>query len=284
MQAIHDAEVNREQSVFNLLSMTPITFYGKVVDEKNNPIAGAMAKMSAADHPYGIGSKYERITDESGLFSISGIHGAGLSVTVSKEGYYSLPQSWGDFGYAFRDGEDKPPHTDPNDPAIFVLRKMGETEPLIMVHKEVRIDKNGVPVAMDLHTGKTYGLTNSDIQVQSWTQNQGIVPGSGKHYDWRCVITVPGGGLQARTGSQFDFTAPTDGYQPGDEISMSATDPKWSSRQKREYYLKLANGEYARISFTMATGGYNLFGITSYLNPQPGHRNLEANPDATQSK
>jgi len=81
-----------------------------------------------------------------------------------------------------------------------------------------------------------------------------------------------------RTGNQFDFTAPIDGYQSSDEIDMSASDSHWSSNQSREYYLKLADGEYARMRFVVATAGYNGFALTSYLNPTPGHRNLEYNP------
>jgi hypothetical protein len=91
---------------------------------------------------------------------------------------------------------------------------------------------------------------------------------------------VPGGGIQTRTG-EFDFEAPLDGYQSNDEIDMSASAPHWSYLANREYFLKLANGDFARISFTMCAGGENFFIVTSYLNPKPGHRNLEANPDTT---
>jgi hypothetical protein len=236
--------------------------------------------MTAADHFLGDGSKYEQTSDENGLFSISGIHGMGLVVTVTKKGYYFLPQSNASFGYAHGAGE-LPPHTDPNDPAVFILRKMGETESLIMINKDIEISRTGTPVFMDLHTGRTYGLTNGDVQVQSWTHDKEVPPN--QKYDWRCQITVPGGGLQPRTGD-FDFTAPEDGYQPSDEIDMSASDPKWKSSESREYFLKLPNGEFARISFTMGAGGYNTFDIISYLNPQPEHRNLEYDPNQQTDK
>ena len=87
-----------------------------------------------------------------------------------------------------------------------------------------------------------------------------------------------GGGLQSRAGGEFDFIAPEDGYQPSDEINMSASDPNWRGTTTHEYFLKLANGDYARINFSIGAGGYNTFEITSYLNPQPGHRNLEFDP------
>lgn len=278
IKAAHEAEIKREQSVVSLWILTPITFYGKVVDEKNAPIEGAKIVLNAANQPYGVGSNYEKTSDSSGLFSISGIHGVGLTVTVSKQGYYSLPQSWGNFGYAMHGGNFKSPHNDPNDPAVFVLRKMGETESLIVQNKNVKTSRLGAPVLMDLHSGKTYGLTNGDIQIQTWTQDQNAPPGAGPHYDWRYLITVPGGGIQPRTGD-FNFTAPDNGYQPTDEVKMSASDAAWDSRVTREYFLILASGEYARISFTMYAGGDNFFTITSYLNPTPGHRNLEYNPN-----
>jgi hypothetical protein len=175
-------------------------------------------------------------------------------------------------------GDLMPPHPDESAPAIFVLRKMGETEALIVQNRNVKISKTGTPVSMDLRTGSTYGAYSPDIQVQAWTQDQGIAPGTYKHYDWRCVITVPGGGLQTRTGADFDFQAPADGYRPTDEIDMPSTANPWSSRLSREYFVKLANGEYARMSLTMHAGGDHFFSLTSYLNPTPGHRNLEFNP------
>jgi len=65
---------------------------------------------------------------------------------------------------------------------------------------------------------------------------------------------------------------------------MSASDPQWKSSQRREYFLKLANGTYARIDFGIGAGGYNTFELISYVNPAPGHRNLEYDPNATQPK
>jgi hypothetical protein len=283
MRAAHEAEVNREKGMWTLLFATPITFYGKVIDEKKNPVAGAYAKIETDDFSMGPGKKYERITDLDGLFSISGVHGLGLTIAVSKDGYYIIPESYGNFGYAPGTGQS-PPHTDPNDPAIFVLRKRGITEPLIVQNKSIPLDKIGTPIPMDLRTGRAYGLPNPDIQVQAWTQDQNIVPGSAKPYDWKCIITVPGGGIQPRTGDEFNFTAPTDGYQPSDEITMAASDPHWMSNQSREYFLKLANGTYARISFVMGAGGNNGCDITSYLNPTAGHTNLEYDPNQSVSK
>ena len=52
---------------------------------------------------------------------------------------------------------------------------------------------------------------------------------------------------------------------------------KWQPQAERSYFLKLANGCYARIEFKMIAGGDHYFKIESYLNPS-GSRNLEYDP------
>jgi hypothetical protein len=275
MQAAHDAQVKREEDMIHALMQTPITFCGKVVDEKGSPIAGAKATLYPADNDNtsGPGSKYERTSDGNGLFSITGIHGLGLAVDVSKEGYYQLHQSRGNFGYATGTGE-MPPHRDSNNPAIFVLRKMGETEALIVAKKEVSLARDGTPGHMDFQTGNTGQGTGGDIQVAVWSTD---TPGTRQRYDWRCEITVPGGGL-IRRSEGFNFEAPADGYQSEETIDMPASTPNWSDLFNQEYFVQLPSGQYARIEFRLAAGGYNFFNITSYLNPTPGDRNLEYDP------
>jgi len=262
---------------------TPIAFYGKVVDTDGNPVVDATASISMVDTagPGEGHTKFVKKSDVQGLFSALG-HGLGLVVQVNKDGYYSIDKSRGNFAYVKGAGQ-LAVYNDPQAPAIFVLRKIGEAEPLIKIQRNVNIKKDGAstdgtPVQMNLTTGHTYHETNGDIIVQAWIYNEGIPPNGNHPYNWKCKITVPNGGLQPRTGSEFDFIAPESGYQPSDEINMPASNSQWRDNAKREYFLKLSNGDYARLSFTIGTGGYNSFEITSYLNPVPDHRNLEFDP------
>jgi len=274
----HQAEMEREKKVWNLWLATPITFYGKVVDTDGNPVADATASISMVDTA-GPGEGHTKLIKKSnvqGLFSASG-HGLGLTVQVSKDGYYSIDQSVGDFAYVKGAGQ-LAVYNDPKAPAVFMLRKMGETEPLIMIHRDIIVPKDGTPTQMDLTTGHTYNVTHGDIMVQAWTHNEGIPPNGNHPYDWKCKITVLRGGLQPRTGGEFDFIAPESGYQPSDEINMPASMASWSSSVSRSYFLQLGNGDYTRIDFQMIAGGDHFFAITSYLNPVPGHRNLEFDP------
>jgi len=278
MQKSNEAQVRYQSHVFQLLLLTPIVFYGKVVDTDGNPITGAKADISAADHIGEGDSMYERTTDSNGLFSIW-THGMGLVINVSKDGYYTLKESAGNFDYAYV-GHATNPHTNSKDPAIFVLRKRGDAEPMIMFQEYVKTPRNGNPSQVNLTTGGSGVYEHhGDIQVEAWTHDKDDPSRGNGRYDWKCQITVLGGGLQPRTGGEFDFIAPTDGYQPSDEIDMPADAAQWSRSASRSYFLKLANGTYARIDFTMRAEVDHFFDITSYLNPAVGHRNLEFDPD-----
>jgi len=257
---------------------SPISFWGKVVDQNQQPVDGVHIHYEAVDRPWESGDKYDGSSDETGLFLISGVHGIGLYVRVSKEGYYQL----GDKSMrGFHTGSSDMPTKD--NPAIFELRKMGETEPLIVKGVGKKIARDGTPVQINLTTGQTYNVQNGDMQVQAWTNDASVPVNSGLHYDWRCKITIPGGGLQPRAGD-FNFEAPSAGYQPSDEIDMPANDIQWRDNAKRSYFLQLKNGEYARIDFQMIAGGDHFFEITSYLNPIPGHRDLEYDPKQAVTK
>jgi hypothetical protein len=264
---------------------TPIRFYGKVIDTDGHPVPSAQIHVSFAEFPYSPGVRDDTTSDENGNFWVLG-HGAGIVIMTSKAGYYTLNESRGNFD-TWPPGAGDYWHSSSSNPILFKLRKLGVCEPLIEHGDElglsIKIAGDGTPISMDLTAGRAYRLTNGDIQVQAWINDQGIPPGTYRHFDWRFKISVPGGGLQLRNG-EFDFQAPQDGYAPSDEIGVSASDPKWNSGASREYFLKLATGKYARIKLMIAVGGNEDFSITSFLNPQPGHRNLEYDPNLRADK
>jgi hypothetical protein len=105
-----------------------------------------------------------------------------------------------------------------------------------------------------------------------------------KHYagnwkfDWRCGITVIHGGLQPYK-DEFPFKAPLDGYAPFEEIDMPVSlKEDWGNSAKRNYFVRLANGNYARMTFEIIPGGGHIILLDSYLNPS-GSRNLEFDPN-----
>jgi len=261
------------QKKFMAAFNTPINFWGMVVDEKGNPVDQAIIKLGTADIPWKKGSDYERETDVNGLFSITGVKGLSISINVSKEGYYQTPNSRKQLSYAQPSGNKEPLPT-PDKPVMFELRKKGDAEPLIKKEGFIKIARNGVPVGFDLESGKKVSADNGDIKVEAWTSDQ--QKDEQGHYNWRCKITVPGGGLIERE-EQFDFEAPENGYNQSVEIEMPADAENWRPQVARQYFVQLPGNRYGRIQFEMIAGGDHFFSITSHFNPS-GSRNLEYDP------
>lgn len=277
---IAEAERFKEASALvDSVFSAPIEFYGRVIDQNGNPVPYANVGYTAADKFNASGSNYTGQADAEGYFQIKGIQGAGLSVAVRKDGYYfvdetidqSVPSSAATFAYGMGPDSYRRPAPAKDKPAVFVLHKMGKPEPLVRVEQSTRIPKDGTPVTVDLLTGRL--SPNGDMRVETWTG----APVNGRKFDWHCRITVPGGGLMERKG-QFDFEAPSEGYEESVELGMPNDAEKWTSDQQRNYFVQLPDGRFARVSFRMIAGGNHYFILESFLNPTPGDRNLEFDP------
>ena len=88
---------------------------------------------------------------------------------------------------------------------------------------------------------------------------------------------MQGGGIQSRTDPMI-YDAPANGYLPMIEVFMFKNDQHWMCDFTTDYFLKLGNGTYARITVNPSITSDQVVEITSYLNPQPGHTNLEYDP------
>jgi hypothetical protein len=254
---------------------TPIEFYGKVVDESTNPVADAQVDFGCNDLSAEGTSNYHTNSDGNGVFSITGIAGKLLSVNVSKAGYYPSKQDNGYFTYAGANVNFVP---DARNPVVFHLRKMGAAEPLIRFKKSFHIPKDGTPVGVDLETGNLAASGNAVFKVECWTNDQGKRPG--QQYDWKCRVSVIGGGIQPYT-DEFPFSAPDGGYESSEEIDMTAKPAQeWQSDVERRYFIRTTDGKFGRVVFGMIAGGDHFCVIESYLNPS-GSRNLEFDPNNT---
>lgn len=265
------AEIEAYRKAFS----APIAFYGKVVDEKGNPVEGATAELDAADKPWGNSSRYQRITDAEGLFSIVGVQGAGLSVFVSKRGYYPTAESRRGFSYNGIKNDDDGAIPTHGAPAIFVLRKMGDTVSLVHLEpKSVRVVGDGTPVDVDLVTGAQNRGGSATVRVEVWSDNPTY--GAKGPYGWKARVSVPGGGLMERTG-EFDFEAPADGYAPSFETGMAQNAERWRDGLDRQFFARFPDGRLGRFILRLTTGGL-FFRVESFINPTPGNRNLEFDP------
>lgn len=261
-----------QNKAFMAIFQTPISFWGRVVDEKGNAVPNAAVVLIANDEPYGKGAKYQRTTDSRGLFSITEIHGMSLYVEVSKDGYYQTAESRGSTIYAIRGRSDKAVPT-LEKPAIFRLRKKGDAALLIYRSQLLKLPKDGVPVVINLVTDEPVGAGRGHLEVQCWTESE--KKDEKGHYPWRCRVSAPGGGLIGRVG-EFDYIAPLDGYQPHDDVTSPAD--RWSAHAAHDYFVMTAGNRYARVKLELQTRGDHFIVIESYFNPKPGDRNLEYDP------
>ena len=273
--AQHD-QLRRKESVAKIVSAlaTPITFYGRVIDQNGDPVPSAIVNYTAVDRFDQSGSKYQGESDANGDFSINGIRGAALNVGVRKDGYYPiLDRSNASFAYGIGPDSTRKEPPRENDPAIFVLQKKGVAEPLIQAKGgQIDVPRTGEPFFIDLASARP---GHGDLQLETW-----IGDSSQRRFDWRYRLSIPRGGLAQRNG-QFDFEAPPNGYEPFVEVNMPANSDQWSARPTKDYFAKLPDGRYARFSIKFYAGDRNFIVFESYLNPKPGSRNLEFDPQKT---
>jgi hypothetical protein len=71
----------------------------------------------------------------------------------------------------------------------------------------------------------------------------------------------------------FAFEAPHEGYMRSVELGEAANQPRWLGDAERQFFVRLADNRYARVTFRMMTRGEHFFVIESALNPGPGNRN-----------
>lgn len=255
------------------LMRTPIDFYGVVLDQDGNPVSSAKVSASVLDNMLK-GTPISEITDASGKFTIKS-NGISLHVRVSKSGYYYVekegalkPSSQGfDFGVDSGRGIHQP---DPASPTVFHLRKAGTPVPLEALRAQPKVPRDGRPITISL--SKTSKVA---LQISCRTMEDDTQPPNAP-YDWRCEITLEGGGIQ-EAKDEHSFLAPSDGYDQLAVIDMPKTlDRKqWNSRAGKNYWLRFPDDTFGKINFMMIARGDHFAVIQGFRNLSPNDRNLE---------
>ena len=250
----------------------PINFYGRVVDESNVPIADANIHFTWNDISEKGTSDADTKSDGNGFFSLIDRRGKAMSVTASKDGYYTYSsERLSSFEYANpADGLFTP---NPNNPVVFHLRKKGVGESLIHGSKLFGSRIDGTLSYVDLVESKNSLTSPGDLTVRCVRSERN----ADKKFDWTFTLGAPDGGLVEST-DEFMFLAPEEGYQPTYEISHKASDFDWVGQEKHKFYIKSQNGKhYARIEITIIPD-YNknaAYDLNWDLNPNAS-RNLES--------
>ncbi len=271
---------------FAAAHLTPIIFYGKVLDHDGAPVADATITYRANNIPWGGGTRSQIKSNANGEFTLSS-RGLSLFVEASKDGYRSLPRrsdvapgavevgpkSSGTFAYAklFAETSHKP---DKTAPVIFTLHKSGELEPLISPYgKDVIMPKDGSPVQVQLNQGNPI----TTVEMRCWTEDK--QPNEERHYNWRFKVTIPSGGLVERP-DEIAFVAPESGYEKTFEYSMDKAllGNQWKYDVRKSFFVRFDDNTHAIFDVRMTTGGDHFAAVKWHFNPKTGSRNLETAP------
>jgi hypothetical protein len=249
----------------------PINFYGKVVDEKSNALAGATVSFKWQENRES--RKGATLSDAAGLFSLENRRGTMSEVWVSKEGYYTPRPGFEGFSYAAWPRFSP----DPNTPVVFQLRTKGTPEPLIRLagpmggDRQYKLETNGAPTEISFFTGLRTSPGQGDLRVEFWRERP--KDPQQRLFPWRCRISVPGGGLQTAP-DEFPFKALEAGYDEMIEIVSEPRLDTWSDRVNRSYYVRLRDGKYGWIRLKVICSENPFFGLEALINPS-GSRTLE---------
>ena len=232
-------------------------FYGKVIDQDGNPLANVsvIGELVLNNKTYGSVElqKYNTTTDSGGLFEFTGLHGAGLGITISKPGYEN---EWKNDAYENPSGGQ----SSPSDRAIYRMWSTNIHEQLITGNKSFKIVPDGRPYFIDLTTGSISESGTGDLKVWIQYTNQ---PVRGQLYDWSAGIEVIKGGLsempQAAINSGFleepsipMYSAPENGYTPSFQLQQQIKGGQSGEIGNRYFYLLLNDGkEYGKMSINL---------------------------------
>ena len=247
---VYDRKKTNEIRQYMESQNKPIDFYGQVIDQDGNPLAGVSIKGEALRVkvvvPAAWGDKDEIIpiakeTDAAGRFEIQGITGRAVELeSIQKSGYEAEPvkRAW------------KSTEGTLESPVIFRMWSANIHEQLITGEKRFRIAPDGRTYAIDLTKGTIDESGDGDLRV--WVKRPDPIV-FGQRYDWACELDVANGGLLQETDSFSSmFSAPVEGYLPSFRFDQKVGSGWGDSTGSKRFYLMLKNGQaYGRITIEL---------------------------------
>ncbi|NDA68915.1 MAG: hypothetical protein EBY09_20185, partial [Verrucomicrobia bacterium] len=254
-----------------------IRFYGKVVDQNEQPLTGVAVqghtrewRMKNPFEPEGKFMNPVALTGADGLFSFTRLYGDSFQIhSIKKDGYIisksaKLGYSYGPLAHFYQ--------PNPLAPEIFHMWKTNGAVPLYVVNISMSIPQDGTVLAFDLRRNRRVTLPGEDTDLRI-TLDQHAPPGQRNArvpFDWSFVLEVPDGGV-IETRDEFMYLAPEQGYQPKWVAEYPKDAPNWKARREVDFYLhNRAGQQYGRlaVSFKVSAGyptGY--LTVLGYLNP-----------------
>jgi hypothetical protein len=246
-----------------------IDFYGKVVDENSNPIAGANVGFGWSETPTEEGERRTNtLSDREGLFSLRDQRGPSLDVSVSKPGYASSHN--GQWGFIYAHGVKKYV-ADPLNPVLFVLHKKGEGAQLVTSQTGMRLEVL-VDVPPD-RTSVTVDLLQKKVSGNGQLVISQFKPPFPQATNWSFSLRIPDGGF-IENHDEFQYQAPESNYQPTLEFDFSKSGTNWVTEVTKQFYITFGEPrKYGWLRIESNLQQETVF-LTYAINPT-GSRNLE---------
>jgi hypothetical protein len=212
---------------------TPISFYGKVVDETAQPIPGVEVDLGWTDMSPSGSSTRTLTTDDAGRFALTDEKGKTLVVHSLKKAGYVEANATNRYGFEYAGFWEPTYHEpDPDNPVIFYMRKKGEPAPLVSSEgKLVLTFGTPSPIPMPQPTG-----AGSPIKIT-------VFESDAKTRKWRAQLSVENGGIVPAL-EEFPFEAPKEGYQPLVDLNQESPHPPgWHDLDEGGwFYIKTPQG------------------------------------------
>lgn len=274
---------NKQQQMSAILardSRRPIEFYGRVIDQDGNPVAGAKVRGAAEIVERWMDQRWDErfvTSDAGGYFHFSGLHGQRLVVSPNKEGYeYKSENSL--FSYSGLTAEKERHRPDPKTPVVFTMWKLAGPEELTHARfRRAEVPVDGTPTSFDLVTAKKVPA-GGDLIVK--IERHPLHIQRGQRFDWKAILEVPTGGI-IQHDDVYPNRAPSEGYASRFTIDMPGTSAEWQSSATRSFYVKARDATlYARMTLRI-TADYEPpptgVSLEAWVNTT-GSRNLEIDP------
>jgi hypothetical protein len=257
------------KKVIDATNSGSLDFYGKVIDQNGNAVAGAKIEGYVMTEVGLDGTKetpHMTESDGEGYFEFIGLRGERLGVVPEKDGYQFVQRGNGNWSPGAK--------TDPSNRVIFHMWKLQGAEPMVKARIHAYIPCDGTPTMFDLTTGKRVA-SGGNLTVRLNRDPVDIV--RGKSFNWQLTVEVSEGGVQ-EIADLYPNEAPAEGYQQSVTVSMPVGAKNWSPDLQKAYYFTTGNGQdYGRIAIDL-TGDFQppptSFDADIYVNTA-GSRNLE---------
>ncbi len=256
----------------------PMEFYGKVIDQNNDPVVDAQVfvgtRNSNGDRNFVL------TTDKQGQFNIKNEVGFLVYVDkVVKKGYeYSYKNNPSGFHFDAEKEIDRH-HPDPANPVIFTMRKK---EPASIVFKHDFSfglnQKNKYEQAVDVVRGHWKDLEKMgkwDDDEQADLLVNAILSDDKKSFSVAFKSLDKDGGILEK--DELLYMVPEGGYEPVIKVKVPV-----NSNAKKHLYVKGRQGSmYARIDLELQAGSDGVgLKLVTWANPK-GLRNVDYYPEVT---